>query len=53
MEMEQMMACPLAKMRINQGKTDANLKEIRANQELLKEEMLAKMGPNKKGWMPG
>jgi TATA-binding protein-associated factor Taf7 len=33
----------LADIRTNQSKADANLKEIRASQELLKEEMLAKM----------
>jgi hypothetical protein len=32
----------------NQEKTDANQKEIRFSQELLKEETLAKMGTNQK-----
>jgi hypothetical protein len=47
MKMEQMMARLLAKIkagiRINQAKTDANLRDMGADQELLKEEILAKM----------
>jgi hypothetical protein len=43
MEMEQMKACLLAEMKTNQAKTNANLMEMRASQELLKEEMLAKL----------
>jgi hypothetical protein len=44
MELEQMMACLLAEMKTNQVKMDANLKEmkeVRAGQEHLKEEMRA------------
>jgi hypothetical protein len=41
--MEEMMACLLAEMKINQAKTNANLKEMRVSQKLLKEEMLAKL----------
>jgi hypothetical protein len=54
MEMEQMKAHLLAEIKddikTNQGKADANLKEMkeemRASQELLKDEMLAKMETN-------
>jgi hypothetical protein len=46
-EMKQMMACPLAEITTeigtNQAKTHATLRELRASQELLKEEMLAKL----------
>jgi hypothetical protein len=56
MEMEEMMACLLAKMkpeiRTNQAKADDNLKEMMedmtASQELLKEEMLAKLNAHHK-----
>jgi hypothetical protein len=48
--MEQMMECLVAatenrdaKIDVNQGNTDASLKEIKVGQEHLKEEMLAKM----------
>jgi hypothetical protein len=51
MEGEQMMARLLPEMESNQAKTNANLKEMKAGQELLKEEMLAKMEANQ-GWMP-
>jgi hypothetical protein len=43
METERMMARLLAEIRNKQAKADANLREMRAGQELLKEEMLAKM----------
>jgi hypothetical protein len=46
--MEQMMALLLAEIkteiRTNQAKTDSTLRELRAGQEFLKEEMLAKLG---------
>jgi hypothetical protein len=48
MEMEQMMERLVAATE----KMDANLQEMRAGQELLKEETLAKWKPMKKGWMP-
>jgi hypothetical protein len=50
MEMEQMMTHQLAEIRTNQAETDAsqakldaNIKEMRAGQQHLKEEMLAKL----------
>jgi hypothetical protein len=50
MEMEIMMARLLAEIKTNQDNTDENLKEIReqmrADQELLKEELLAKLQTN-------
>jgi hypothetical protein len=36
-------------IKMNQAKADAKLKEIRAAQELLKEEMLEKLDANTKG----
>jgi hypothetical protein len=57
MEVEQMMTCLLADIRTNweemktdQAKIEANLREMRAGQELLKEEMLAKMETSQE-WM--
>jgi hypothetical protein len=48
--MQQMMAHLLAdtkaEIRTNQAKTDTNRREMRAGQELLKEEMLTKMETN-------
>jgi hypothetical protein len=44
--MEQLLECLLAKMDTNQAKTEANLREMTASQELLKEEMLVKMETN-------
>jgi hypothetical protein len=50
MEVEQMTACLLAeirtsrvKMNANQAKADTNLREMRAGQEVVKQEMLAKL----------
>jgi hypothetical protein len=40
-----------AEMKANQAKTGTNLREMRADRELLKEEMLAKMEANQKRWM--
>jgi hypothetical protein len=39
-------ACLLDEMKMNQAKTNANPKEMRTDQNLLKEEMLAKMDTN-------
>jgi hypothetical protein len=48
MEMEQMMARLLAEIKtdisMNQAKMDATIRELRAGQEFLKEEMLVKLG---------
>jgi hypothetical protein len=41
-----------AKIDANHAKTNANLKEMRAGQELLKDKMLAKMKPTRQSWVP-
>jgi hypothetical protein len=43
MKMEQILECLLAKLEANQANTDATLKELKASQEHLKEEMLVKL----------
>jgi hypothetical protein len=43
MGMQQMMECLLAKIDANQAKTEAIIREFRADQEPLKEEILAKL----------
>jgi hypothetical protein len=50
--MEQILEHLLAKMDANQAKMDTNIREMRASQELLKEEMLSKLDAHYERTMP-